>query len=312
MPMSSFRIPNVIDRALRSLGGGGGTRRLEGPGAPGPQPQDWGPSAQPPRPGDNFRPRLPPSLHPPMGGQERAPVKSVAELVPPGLEDTPGQEALGQRFGADAALLASHLSPPQVSGSERATRLWAFYTAYATAAARHPPQPEAREAFREALEGQGFAELRDAHTGEDGVTRGLWVMEARTPAEARTRAAEVRLEPPPEVRHSEEAAARPAEQPLVQAAGARAATAFHGPVMPALRPRDEASSSEDAQQDGDAQRRRGTNRRLGARMLWNVLHRFRAGPDDGAVAEGQWDRVTFGALLVLLAIALAVAALVSL
>ncbi|NVJ08512.1 Immediate early protein ICP0 [Myxococcus sp. AM001] len=311
MPMSSFRIPNVIDRALRSLERGGGSRRPDGPGVPGPRPQDWGPPAQPPRPGDNFRRPVPPPLHPPMGGQERAPVKSVAELVPPGLEDTPGQEALGQRFGADAALLASHLSPPQVSGSERATRLWAFYTAYATAAARHPPEPEARAAFREALEGQGFAELRDAHTGEDGVTRGLWVMEARTPAEARTRAAEVRLEPPPEVRHSEEAA-RPAEQALVQAAGTRAATTFHGPVMPALR-RDEATSSEDAgQDDGDARRRRGTNGRLGARMLWNVLHRFRSGPDDGAVAEAQWDRVTFGALLALLAIALAVAALVSL
>ncbi|MFP2963997.1 hypothetical protein ACLEPN_41380 [Myxococcus sp. 1LA] len=138
--MSSVRIPNVIDRALRSLGGGG-ARRAEGPDTPGPRSQEWGRPALPPRPGDNFRPQPPPPLHPPVGGQERPPVKSVAELVPPGLEDTPGQEALGQRFASDAALLASHLAPPQVSGSERATRLWAFYTAYATAAAQHRRSP---------------------------------------------------------------------------------------------------------------------------------------------------------------------------
>ncbi|WP_426755359.1 Immediate early protein ICP0 [Myxococcus sp. Y35] len=303
--MPSLRIPNVIDRALRSLGAGG-SRRLAGPDVQGPR--DWGRGAQPSRPDDNFRPRQPPAPHPPMGGQERPPVKSVAELVPPQLADTSGQEALGRRFASDAALLASHLAPPRLSGSERATRLWEFYAAYATAAAQLPPEPEAREAFREALEGQGFAELRDAHTGEDGVTRGLWVMEARTPAEARLRAAAVRLEPPPEVRHSEEVAARPAEQALAQAPGARAAVLLHGPAMPALRPREEVPQEEAE----DARRPRGTNRRLGPRMLWNVLHRFRSDPEDGAVAQGRWERVTFGALLALLGIALAVAALVSL
>ncbi|AEI64441.1 hypothetical protein [Corallococcus macrosporus] len=310
--MPSFRIPAVIDRALRSLEGGGGARRPEGPDTPGPRNPEWGRPAVQPRPNDNFRPQLPPPLHPPVGGQERPPVKPVAELVPPGLEDTPGQEALGQRFASDAALLASHLAPPRVSGSERATRLWAFYTAYAAAAARHPPEPEAREAFREALEGQGFAELRDTHTGEDGVTRGLWVMEARTPAEARTRAAEVRLEPPPEVRHSEEAAARSAEPPLAQAVGVHTAATLSGVPVPTPSPRDEAPPAEDDSRDQDGRRERGTERRLGARMLWNVLHRFRSGPEDGAVAQAQWDRLTLGALLALLGIALGVAALVSL
>lgn len=307
--MSSIRIPTVIDRLPRSPEGGG-PKAPKGPGVKDPQGLGIDPRFM--EVSDDFRTQPPPAPHPSVGGQERPPVKSVVELVPPRLQDTPGQEALGHRFASDAALLASHLTPPQMQGSERATRLWAFYTAYATAAAQHPPQPEARAAFREALEGQGFAELRDARTGEDGVTRGLWVMEARTPSEVRMRAAEVQLEPPPEVRHSEEVAARPAEQSLAQAAGARAATAFHGPVMPALRPRDETASSEDEAQDRNTRRQRGTNGRLGARMLWNVLHRFRSGPEDGAVAEGQWDRLTFGALLVLLAIALAVAALVSL
>ncbi|AKQ63175.1 Immediate early protein ICP0 [Myxococcus hansupus] len=302
--MSSIRIPTVIDRLPRTPDVGG-PKVPKVPG--GKDPQGLGLDPRFLEVSDDFRTQSPPTPHPSVGGQERPPLKPVADLVPPRLQDTPGQEALGHRFASDAALLASHLTPSQLPGSERATRLWAFYAAYATAAAQHPPEPEAREAFREALEGQGFAELRDAHTGEDGVTRGLWVMEARTPEEARTRAAAVQLEPPPEVRHSEEAAARPASEPLLaQASHARPPATLQAPVMPAMRPHEEAPVPEDARNS------RGRRGRLGPAMLWNVLHRFRSEPEDGAVADGQWDRVTFGALLALLAIALAVAALVSL
>ncbi|GHH00120.1 Immediate early protein ICP0 [Comamonas sp. JC664] len=304
--MSSIRIPHVIDRLPRTPEGGG----PKAPKVPGMKdPVGLGLDPRFAEVSDDFRSQPSPAPHPSVGGQERPPVKSVAELVPPQLRDTPGQEALGHRFASDAALLASHLTPPQLPGSERATRLWAFYTAYATAAAQHPPEPEAQTAFREALEGQGFAELRDAHTGEDGVARGLWVLEARTPEEARTRAASVQLEPPPEVRHSEEAAARPAAEPLLaQASMARHPAAPHAPLTPAFRPHEDTPRPEEA----EGRRSRGTNRRLGAAMLWNVLHRFRSEPEEGAVAEGQWDRLTFGALLALLGIALAVAALVSL
>jgi hypothetical protein len=45
-------------------------------------------------------------------------------------------------------------------------------------------------------------------------------------------------------------------------------------------------------------------------MLWNVLHRFRSNPEEGAVAEGQWERLAFGAVLALVGLALAAVALI--
>jgi hypothetical protein len=302
--MSAFRIPSALGRLLTtSLGGGEASRRA-------PQPKEAGPR---PRQGDIFRnPPPPPAGRPPLAGDERPPVKSVEELVPPGLEETAGQEELGHRFGSDAALLAAHLKPSQLSGSERATRLWAFFAAYAETAAAKPPQEEAKAAFKEALESQGFAELRDAHTQENGVDRGLWVLNARSPDEARERAASVRLEPPPDVRHSEAASRQDtpaADQATALPSGARASEALRGMHVPiALEAREANVEAEDPEEV----RNRKTNRRLGKRMLWNVLHGFRSDPEDGAVAEANWDRATFGAMLALAAIALMVAALVSL
>jgi len=247
---------------------------------------------------------------PTLGGQERTPVRAVKELVPPGLEKAADQETLGKRFGSDAALLAALLKPSQSSSSERAERLWAFFAAYAESAAALPQQKEGQAAFRDALKGQGFAELRDARTGQDGVTQGLWVLSSRTPDEARERAASVRLEPPPEVRHSE-AAARSG-----QAAGPSALGTQHSVEVLRGGPAPLGLASRDVEEDADVRdaegRRSRTHRRLGPRMLWNVLHRFRSDPEDGAVAQGQWDRVAFGALLFLAGIALVVLALVSL
>lgn len=304
-PMSSFRIPSALARLLpTSVGGGEGALR---PGHP--KGTEGGPR---PRQGDIFRtPPPPPAGRPPLAGDERPPVKSVEELVPPGLEDTAGQEELGHRFGSDAALLAAHLKPSQLSGSERATRLWAFFAAYAEAAAAKPPQEEAKAAFREGLEGQGFAELRDAHTQENGVDRALWVLNARSPEEVRERAATVRLEPPPDVRHSEAASrqeSQAAEQPLALPPGARNLEVPRGTLVPVRLEAREA----DTEEEQEEARKRKTNRKLGKQMLWNVLHRFRSDPEDGALADANWDRATFGAMLALAAIALMVAALVSL
>ncbi|NPC86101.1 Immediate early protein ICP0, partial [Pyxidicoccus fallax] len=276
------------------------------------------PSTRPGR-GDNFAAQQQQQMgRPTLVGDARPPVKSVEELVPPGLEQVEGQEELGLRFTSDAALLAAHLKPSQLSGSERANRLWAFYAAYAEAAAGKPPQEEARAAFREGLESQGFAELRDANTGQDGVERGLWVLASRTPEEARERAASVRLEPPPDVRHSEAAARKDAptaerasDPALALQAGARHAEAMRGMAVPVAL---EARKSEDEEEDDPSKPRRDRHRdrKLGKMMLWNVLHRFRSDPEDGAVAQAQWDRATFGAVLALAAIALIVIALVSL
>lgn len=302
--MSSFRIPSALTRLLPTSGGSGAGL------PPTSQPKDAGTR---PGQGDVFRTQQPqPSGRPPLAGDERPPVKSVEELVPPGLEEAAGQEELGLRFASDAALLAAHLKPAQLSGSERATRLWAFFAAYAETAAAKPPREEAKAAFKEALEGQGFAELRDANTQQNGVDRGLWVLEARSPDEARERAASVQLEPPPDVRHSEAASRQdmqPTEQPLSLPPGARQSEALRGTHVPVTLESREAHP--DAEDPEDVRKRR-TNRRLGPTMLWNVLHRFRSDPENGAVAEANWERATFGAMLALAAIALIVAALVSL
>ncbi|MFY1831850.1 Immediate early protein ICP0 [Myxococcus fulvus] len=262
---------------------------------------------------DGFKSQAPATGHPTLGGQERAPLRKVAELVPPGLEKLAGgQEELGVRFGSDAALLTAHLQPTGMSGSERATRLWAFFAAYAETAAAQPPHQDGKEAFRESLEGHGFAELRDANTGKDGVTQGLWVLEARTPDEARERVASVRLEPPPEVRHSEAAVRAEGSVDPGLSAQARGPDSLRGAPAPiAMRPA-ESQERDDSESDDEGRPRRSSNKKLGAMMLWNVLHRFRADPEDGSVAQGQWDRVAFGAVLALVGIALVVLALVSL
>lgn len=307
-PMSSSsRITSNFGRLARLI--------LNSPaGVPraGPQVPEGGPAGGGLGKGDVFRTRgAIPGGHPTLGGQERAPMRKVAELIPPGLEKVAGQEELGLRFGSDAALLAQHLTPSQLPSSERATRLWAFFAAYAEAAVAQPPQKEGQEAFRDSLKAQGFAELRDAHTGQDGVTQGLWVLQAGTPDEARERVATVRLEPPPEVLHSEAAVRRegPAEAGLaMQARGPD--TLRGGPAPLGLRP-SESEDSDEERSDSDG-RRRSSGKRLGPMMFWNVLHRFRSDPEDGAVAQGQWDRAAFGAMLALVGIALLVLALVSL
>ncbi|WP_338277999.1 Immediate early protein ICP0 [Corallococcus caeni] len=249
--------------------------------------------------GDGFRtPGAGPTTASPYlgAGEARGPVLDVESLIPSDLKDLEGQLAVGKRFASDGALLAAQVRPSSLPSSDRVARLWAFFAAYAEAAAWHPPAPEGRAAFAQALKDQGFAGLQDAHTGQDGVEAGLWVMDAPTPEEARERADAVRLEPPPDVRHSEQAA--PLTPGLYQP--------LPGPFV-----------RRDAQgqplQNDDPHDRNRTDRRLGGRMFWNVLHAFRAGEDteDSAVSQAQWDRMVFGAVLAMVGLALAAIALVS-
>ncbi|MGQ0506384.1 MAG: hypothetical protein ACT4TC_13815 [Myxococcaceae bacterium] len=56
---------------------------------------------------------------------------------------------------------------------------------------------------------------------------------------------------------------------------------------------------------------RGTQRRLGGNMLWNVLHRIRGEPENESEANDAWDRQVVIALLVLLGIAIMITALLA-
>jgi hypothetical protein len=166
---------------------------------------------------DGFRTPPPPTgMRPALGNEPvRGPVLPVEDLVPDGLEKLPDREGVAKRFATDSALLRHQLRPSELPASDRALRLWAFFTAYAEAAAAHEKTPEGAEIFDKALKEQGFAELRDAHTGKDGLKRAKWVLNAPHPEEARQRAERVHVQPelPPEVLLSETAQQQLAQPP---------------------------------------------------------------------------------------------------
>ncbi len=259
-------------------------------------------------------------------GQVRGPVLPVKELVPPGLGKLAGQEAVAQRFASDLALLHQQVRPSELPSTDRALRLWAFFTAYAEAAAAHEPTQEGSEHFDKALQEQGFAEHRDARTGEDGLRLARWVLAASSPEEARQRAEQVLLEPPPEVLLSEsaqqpEAQARKSQEPLTpRPAQEGQESAFaEGPERPALE-RMEGHSEfvraspqvahgprqvmvpvplelRDTDEPQEAPRPEGSWKKLGGNMLWNVLHRFRGSPEDSALEKEKFNQVAFAAML---------------
>jgi hypothetical protein len=277
----------------------------------------------------------------------RAPVLPVKELIPPSLGKLADMAAVAKRFGNDLALLNLRVRPSELPPSDRALRAWAFFTAYAEAAAAHPATPEGKQTFEKALKDQGFAELRDARTGDDGVKAGQWVLESSNPEEARERAEQVKLEPPPEVVVSEsvkqaeeqrkpEQQRKPEEQPkpkasqetkdsalalvaerpaLEQVEGHPELLRVNPQVADAPRPvilpvTPEQRRSELVQEA--ALRTLGTLKKLGNNMLWNFLHRFRGEAEDSAIEKDKWDQLTFGAVLMLVAMVLVGIVLISL
>jgi hypothetical protein len=269
-----------------------------------------------------------------VGAETREPVRPVRELIPSKLATLPDGEAVARRFAGDAALLEGQLRPRTLPASERAERAWAFFMVYAEAATAREPQPKAQETFLRALEEQGLAPYRDADTGRDALALARWVLSAPTPREAQERGATVHLEPPPEVLLAEEAAVPqqpPAQQPEAPRARrelrdsefastperpaleraeergepsrmqtSQASIPLPPPTLPLTR---EARSAAEERVAGP--RLAGTDKRLGARMLWNVLHRFRAEPEDSALAHAEYNRLIFGAVLTLVGLGLA-------
>jgi hypothetical protein len=335
------------------IGRGGGTRIVRMPEAPGGKERPTGPSKggdtqpggrTPTRDGFGATPTT--GNRPALGqGEARGRVLPVRDLLPGGLEKLLSQEGVAKRFASDLALLHQQLRPSEMPSSERALRAWAFFTAYAEAAAGHESTPEGRETFDKALKDQGFSELRDAHTGDDGLAAAQWVLEASNPEEARSRAEQVKPEPPPEVKLSE--SAQPAETPRKAQAQAkdeppqapsqehRDNTFSQGPERPALEripgqaefvrvspqltqmpPQVMVPVRADAERLGGDEapldRWKGRAKRLGRNMLWNVLHRFRAGPEDSAIENEKWDQIAFGAVLAIVGMMVLIILLVAL
>lgn len=258
-------------------------------------------------------------------GPVRGPVLPVKELIPKGLNKLPDQEGVAKRFASDAALLHQQLRPSDMPSTERATRLWAFFAAYAEAAASHPTTKEAQEAFEKGLHEQGFAELREAQSGQDGLKAARWVLESANPEEAAQRAEQVELEPPPEVLLSEsaqqaqETPRKPEEQKARPQSDAQE-NAFTQGGEPSLErveghsefmrvspqaldnPRPVMLPANSEQQRLDEQpeplRLPGKFMKLGGNMMWNILHRFRGeSPEDSAIEKERWSQMAFAAML---------------
>jgi len=304
---------------------------------------------------DGFRTPPQTNTRPALGqGPVRGPVLPVKELIPRGLEKLPNQEGVAKRFATDVALLHQQLRPSELPSTDRALRLWAFFTAYAEAATAGRATPEGLAAFEQVLQEQGFGHFLDARTGHTGVQAGMWVLQASAPEVARQRAETVQLVPPRDV--APEGPAAPAQAATPQAAstersavpralqdsafvaaeqlgrpaeerhsaeGQREATPLERiPGRPdtfrvntlaaeAARPNVQTSPAEAGRAEAqDASRRGGRPGRLGANMLFNVLHRFRGEGADSAVEKEKWDRMTFGAVLLLVGVTLAAVLLV--
>jgi hypothetical protein len=294
---------------------------------------------------DGFRAPKQTGTRPALGqGPMRGPVLPVKELVPKGLDKLPNQEGVAKRFASDAALLHQQVRPSDLPSTERAARLWAFFAAYAEAAAAHQGTPEGNELFDKALTEQGFAELRDAQTGEDGLKKAKWVLESPHPEEAKQRAEQVQLEPPPEVLLSESAQqqpppeaqqARKPEEPQTPRQESKDSAFTQPSERPALeRVEGQSEFMRVSPQTADAprpimqpvtpdkrgfeqvgpelQRLGGNLKKLGGNMLWNVLHRFRSSPEDSAIEKEKFSQLAFGAILAFVGLMLLGILLVSL
>jgi hypothetical protein len=295
--------------------------------------------------GDGFAPPTAPGgKAPAQGPSNQPPVTPLKELLPT-FEKAPSLETVAKRFATDMKMLGSQVRPSQLSVGERALRMWAFFTAYAEAAAQSPKTPEGKEAFRKALTEHGFGQLRDAKTGKDGVETAMALLEAESPEQLEELAQQVDIQPGPEMK--KEAARAPTqelpkapEQPRreqkdsqFEATSERRPNNKEQAGRERLAPEAESKSAARSENSKDMQGlvqqgpqrkqfedelerlkkdRKGTDKKLGSQMLWNVLHKFRDEPEMGAVEREKWDQVAFAALMAFVGIGLIVAILASL
>lgn len=195
--------------------------------------------------------------------------------------------------------------------------------------------PELSKALRGMLESMrehGYEALKDALTGKTALTAGRemltstprqfqelaraaqWVPAQTGPTDVPTRNPErVTLSEMPRVTETaaKAADARRPEDKLVPDKMKVAAWSAEAARMPVVMPKADADRARDQTEDPWAQAHR-TNRRLGANMLWNVLHKLRGSEEDLAVNQEKWDRLTFAAILALAFLSVLVVLLVNL
>lgn len=210
----------------------------------------------------------------------------------------------------------------------------------------YTPEEKATEVkrFTRALQDAGFSEFKDQATGKNGTKAAAELLLAKTPAEVRARAQQIQLRPaqpqqaqqqsaqqqaqlPVHARATVELpaqrvpadAARPVDPARVAAEGRPELRVVDGGalrVQPLVVPGSQALSPKELKTDPSGEpfvdRLATTSKRLGPRMFWNVLHTFRGHGEDAAVFQDKWDKLTFGAILLLVGVALAVIVLVSL
>jgi hypothetical protein len=198
--------------------------------------------------------------------------------------------------------------------------------------------------FTRAHQDAGFSEFKDPATGKDGTRVAAELLLAQSPAEVRARADQVHLraaqpQPAPPQTQAQQQAQLPVharvtvELPVARGAdlartadparlglegrpelrmvdgGALRVQPLAVPVSQALSP---SETRTDAPDEPFLHRLANTSKRLGPRMFWNVLHTFRGEGEDASVFQDKWDKLTFGAILLLVGVALAVIVLVSL
>ena len=172
------------------------------------------------------------------------------------------------------------------------------------------------------------------------------MLEAPHPEEARQRAEQVQLEPPPEVLLSEQQQAQqpqepqqprkqeepqkprqemkdsaftqqPSERPALERLEGhpelmRVAPQTAEAPRPLMQPVNPQEKRELEQQSPEQERLGGRMKKLGGNMLWNTLHLFRNSPEESAVEKEKYSQMAFGVILAFVGLMLLGILLVSL
>jgi len=206
----------------------------------------------------------------------------------------------------------------------------------------------AAQAFVETLSHLSFEQLKDQSTGQNGLERAYELLMSRSLKELQQKAEQTKMNaqqwpPPGQQPRSEELVReqapkkmaaneftgaplqykdigespmklshRQAQDPLKDGVELRVNTLAAEAAKGVIQPRDQQELRQDSLGNEVDPRQRRSNGKLGANMLWNVLHKFRGEGEDSTLEQAKWDRMTFGAMIFLVLVTLAAVALISL